>query len=380
MKRKTTRPPLVSVIIPARNAEATISATLDSVLSQDYDGPLEAIVADGSDTPALSALVRAQYPSVRLIPNPGRIVSTGLNAGLKAAKGEIVFRCDAHSVLPAGYVRRALETLERTGAAHVGGRQQPVGDTFFERAVAMAMTMRLGTGGTRSKVGGPEGPTDTVFGGAFQRQALEAVGGFDPSLGRNQDYELNWRLRRRGKVIWLDPELAAFYKPRSSLAGLAMQYFEYAWWKRVVLMRFPSSAKARQLAVPLFMLMLAASAVLALVGAPMPVPVAVPLAYVGTLVVGSLVAGVRRREWAALLLPVVLATMHFSWGAGFFFPVRPKVPTPASDPTGGRRAEGVKNPAPQLKCIVASTKGNARAAGSPRRKPTTKDPATSASK
>lgn len=380
MSRETVGPPLVSVIVPARNAEATIAETLDSVLSQVYDGPLEVIVADGSDTSALSALVGRRYPLVRLVPNPGRIASTGLNAALRTAKGEIVFRCDAHTVLPTGYVRRAVDTLERTGAANVGGRKQPVGTTFFERAVAMAMATFLGTGGTRSHMlGSPEGPVDTVFMGAFQRRALDAVGGFDPSLVRNQDYELNWRLRKRGETVWLDPELVAFYRPRSSLWSLARQYFEYGRWKRVVLKRCPSSAKVRQLAVALFMLMLVASAALAVIGAPMPFPVAVPAAYVGALVVGSSIVLLRRREWPGLLLPLVLATMHVSWGAGFFFPVRPQVPDPAPEPADGRRAgAGVKNPAPQLKCMVASTTGSARAADSPRRAPITNDPATSA--
>ena len=378
MKRETTAgSPRVSVIVPVRNAEATIADTLDAVLRQDYDGPLEVIVADGSDTPALSALVGRRYPQVRLVPNPERIASTGLNRALRTTKGEVVFRCDAHTTLPPGYVRRAVETLERTGAANVGGRKRPVGVTFFERAVATAMSTFMGTGGTRSHVpGSPEGPVDTVFMGAFRREALDAVGGYDPSLVRNQDYELNWRLRQRGEIVWLDPELVAFYKPRSTLGSLARQYFEYGRWKRVVLTRSPSSAKARQLAVPLFMLALVASGVLALTGAPMPLPVAMPATYVGTLVVGSSIVGLRRREWSAVLLPLVLAAMHVSWAVGFFFPVPPKAPAPTTEPVGGRRAgPGVKNPAPQLKCMVASTKGSARAAESPRRRPTTNDPA-----
>ncbi len=375
-------PPLVSVIIPARNAEATISAAIESVLSQDYDGPMEVIVADGSETPALSSIVRRLYPRVRLVPNPERTTSCGLNAALSVATGEVVVRCDAHSVLTAGYVRRAVETLARTGAASVGGRQHPAGTTFFERAVAMAITTLLGSGGARYRLDGAEGPVDTFFLGAFRRQALDAVGGFDASLVRNQDYELNWRLRQRGEVVWFDPDprMAAIYKPRSSVGRLARQYWDYGRWKRVVLTRHPSSFRMRHFAAPLLMLALAASALLALMGAPTPVAAAAPLAYLGALVVGSSIAGVRRRDWAGLLLPLVLATMHSSWGTGFLFPSRPKGPSSAPDRTGGRRARpGVQNPTPQLKCMVASTKGSPNAAGSPRRRPTTTEPATSES-
>lgn len=373
-------PPLVSVVIPARNAEATISATIDSVLSQGYDGPLEVIVADGSETPALSAIIRRLYPGVRLVPNPERTTSCGLNAALGVAAGEVVVRCDAHTVLPAGYVRRAVDTLERTGAASVGGRQHPVGTTFFERAVAMAMTTLLGSGGVRYKLGGVEGPVDSFFLGAYRRQALDAVGGFDATLIRNQDYELNWRFRERGELVWFDPQMAAIYKPRSSVGSLARQYWDYGQWKRVVLTRHPFSFKTRHFAAPLLMLALGASALLALVGAPASVAAVAPLAYVGALVVESSIAGVRRRDWAGLLLPLVLATMHCSWGTGFLFPSRPKGSTSTSDRAGSRHARpGVKNPATQLKCMVASAKGSPSAAGSPRRKPTTKEAATSES-
>lgn len=372
--------PRVSVIVPARNAEATIAATLDSVFSQDYDGPLEVIVADGSETPALSALVRRLYPQVRLVPNPERTAACGLNAALGVATGEVVVRCDAHSVLAPGYVRRAVETLERTGAANVGGRLRPAGTTFFERAVALAITTLLGSGGARSRLGGVEGPVHSVFLGAFRRQAVDAVGGFDASLVRNQDYELNWRLRQRGEVVWFDPQMAAIYKPRSSVGRLARQYWQYGRWKRVVLRRHPSSFRARHFAAPLLVLALAASALLALVGAPVPVAAAAPLTYVGALAVGSSIAGVRGRDWSGLLLPLVLATMHFSWGTGFFFPARPNEPISESDRAGSRRARpGVKNPTAQLKCMVASTKGSPNAAGSPRRRPTTKEPAASES-
>ena len=119
--------PAVSVVIPARDAEAVIVEALDSVLAQDYPAPVEVIVADGSDPPATSDLVRRRYPGVRVVANPGRNAAAGLATGIRAARAGIVARCDAHAVLPPGYLRRAVETLSRTGAANVGGRQHPVG-------------------------------------------------------------------------------------------------------------------------------------------------------------------------------------------------------------------------------------------------------------
>ena len=314
--------PSVSVLIPVRNAEATIGAAIDSVLSQDYNGSVEIIVADGSDTAATADLVRRAYPTVTLVANPEQVIGFGIQAAQRAATGEIIVRCDAHTVFPRGYLRRAVHTLQRTGAANVGGRQRPVGTTFFGRAVAMAMTTPLGAGGARYRLGGAEGPVDTVFLGAFRRDALEAVGGVDPTLVRAEDYELNWRLRARGETVWFDPELVVDYRPRSTVRDLAWQYFDYGRWKRVVAQRHPASLLPRHLASPLLLLGLAASPILAAVAGIFWPVAAVPLAYVLTLALGSLAVGIRRRSGAALLLPLALATMQLSWGVGFFSPVR----------------------------------------------------------
>ncbi len=313
-----TRLPLVSVIIPARNAEATIAKALDAALSQDYAGPVEIVVADGSDTPATAEIVRRLYPSVKLIPNPDRLHIPGIVAALRIAKGRVIARCDAHSFFPPGYLRRAVETLHGTEAANVGGRQRSVGTTFFERAVAVAMTTPLGAGDARYRLGGPAGPVDTVYLGVYRREALEAAGSYNVALSGNEDYEINYRLRRRGETVWFDPELAVEYQPRGTLRALARQYFNYGRMKRSVLRQHPASLRLRHLAAPLLVSGLAVSALLAPAGAPWEAAAALPLAWLFVLTIGSLTVGIHRREPAALLLPAVLATMHLSWGTGFF--------------------------------------------------------------
>ncbi len=313
--------PSVSVIIPARDAAATIGAALDSVLAQEYPGELEVVVADGSATPDMADAIRRGWPSVRVIPNPERVTPAGLNHAIRESGGEIVVRCDAHATLAPGYVRRAVETLRRTGAAHVGGRQRPAGVSPFERAVAHALTTPLGSGNAAYRAGGAEGPVDTVYLGAWRRETLEAAGGFDATLLRNQDYELNWRLRQRGGIVWFDPALSAGYRPRGGLRDLARQYFQYGRWKSAVLLRHPASLRPRQLAPPLLLLALIASTVAGLALFP-PAALAAPLAYLLTLAGASAAVGLRRRDGAALLMPLALAAMHLCWGAGFLWPAR----------------------------------------------------------
>ena len=313
--------PSVSVIMPARNAEGTIAEALESVRAQDYPGRVEVVVADGSDTPAMMELLQRRYPWVRVVPNPCRIIAPGVNAALEVATGEVVARCDAHTILPPDYLRLAVATLEETKAANVGGRQRPFGTTFFERAVSCALDTLLGTGRARFRVGGPEGPDNTVYLGVFWRKTLDAAGGYDSSLDCAEDYELNCRLRKNGGVVWFDPKLMVDYRARDTLWSLARQYFSYGRWKRVVLWRHPQAALPRHFAAPLLVLGLAGSAGLGWAGAPWLAAALVPVAYLCALVATTLAAGLRQREPAALLLPVVLVTMHLSWGLGFFLPL-----------------------------------------------------------
>ena len=314
--------PDVSVVLPARNAEATIGEALDSVRRQDYAGAIETVVADGSDTDATAALLRRRYPEVKLMPNPARTTPPGARAAIGVASGKVIVRLDAHVSLPSDYVTRAVETLERTGAANVGGRQVPVGHSFFQRAVALAMTTPLGSGGARYRHRGAEGAADTVYLGVFRRDALDRVGGYDATMTRNEDYELNWRLRQSGYLVWFDPALHAIYRPRSGLRALARQYLSNGRWKREMLRRHPRSMQARHVAAPLLVAGLAGSAALAAVGGAAALAAALPAAYLSVLALASMAVGIRRREPAALLLAPVLAVMHLSWGVGFFLPHR----------------------------------------------------------
>ena len=325
--------PTVAGIMPALDDAAHIEDAVASFLAQDGVGDLRLAIGLGPSSDGTDRVVRriaAADPRVIVADNPSGGTAAGLNAALAMVHGaDVVVRVDAHCELPPGYVARAVRTLGRTGAANVGGIQHAQGTTPYQRAVARAMTSRFGVGDSQFHFGGSEGPTDTVYLGVFDAEALRAVGGFDESLVRNQDYELNWRLRESGRQIWFDPELAVSYRPRSTMGGLARQYFQYGRWKREVLRRHPRSLKARQLVAPITVVGIVAGCIGALTGRRW--MLSAPAVYAAAVTTAAAADSASPNEAARLL--TVYPTMHMSWGVGFLCgpPGQPEPPLRGSE-------------------------------------------------
>ena len=319
--------PAISVILPVLNEESHLEGAVLSVLSQDYRGPLEIILALGPSrdrTNEIAAKLASQDNRVKLLDSPTGKTAAGLNLALAASKSPVVVRVDGHAQIPNNYISLIVEILNKTGAVNVGGVMAAVGTTAFERAVAGAMRSPLGVGASRFHTGGEAGEVDTVYLGAFRREALVAIGGFDERFTRAQDWELNFRLRENGGVIYFDPRLHVTYRPRSSVGALAKQYFEYGRWRRVVSRRHSGTINYRHLAPPFALLGFSASLVLGvLLSSIFFIPALVYLLFV---VLASLKISTSIGEYLLLLL--VIPTMHFAWGAGFIS--SPKTLVPAS--------------------------------------------------
>lgn len=307
----------VSVVMPVRAAAAVLEASVRAVLDQDppVDEVVLAVAPSSDGTEGIASALAEADPRVRVVDNPSGRTPDGLRAAIAATDGEIVVRVDAHAVLPAGYVATAVVTLCRTGAANVGGRQHPVATSGFARCVAAAMRSPAGSGGATHRTGRVAGPADTVYLGVFRREALDAVGGFDPRLTRNQDAELNERLRRHGYLVWYEPSLVVEYRPRGTVTGLAAQYLGYGRWRRLTARMHPGSLRARQIAPPAGVLGLFGAAGVSVVRRRWS-PFAVATGgYAAVLLAAASRAADRPSDIPGVV--VALATMHVSWGIGF---------------------------------------------------------------
>lgn len=323
--------PAVSVIMPVLNEAQHLAASVTQILAQQYCGDMELVLALGpskDDTDRIARELAASDPRVKLVRNPSGKTPAGLNIAVQAASHGIVARVDGHGILLPGYLERAVTLLESTGAANVGGLMLAVGVTGFEQAVARAYSCKVGLGGGSFHVGGQEGPVDSVYLGVFRRQVLELLGGFDEHYHRAQDWELNHRIRQSGGVVWFSPDLAVTYRPRSSWLELVRQFFHTGRWRREVIRQHPDSIRPRYLAPPAATAAILVGAVAGVVGTVTQAPVlqlgwAGPFGYCVGAVAASL-AESRGLPWRARVwFPVVLSTIHLSWGSGFLFGRRP---------------------------------------------------------
>lgn len=313
--------PLVTVLMPVRNEAAFLEKSLGSVLLQDYPpSRLEILVADGMSVDATREIVRSlqqEHPNLILLDNPGRIVATGLNAGIRRSRGDVIVRVDGHTEIASDYVRECVAALSRSGADNVGGRMTAAGAGSFGTAVSIATSSPFGVGGARFHYSDREEWVDTVYLGAWRRDVFERIGLFDEELVRDQDDEFNYRLRAAGGRILLAPAIRSLYTVRGSPRRLWTQYFQYGYWKVRVLQKHARQMQLRQFVPPLFVGSLAGLAL----AAPFSRTAGAALAALVLLyLAANLVASVRsaKGRWR-LLAPISLsfAILHVSYGTGF---------------------------------------------------------------
>lgn len=318
--------PMVSVILPILNEELHLESAVNSILSQDYLGEFEIVlaIAPSKDrTEELALRLSGADKRIVVVANPSGRTAAGLNLALHSAHGSVIVRVDGHAQIPKDYISVAVQLLADTGAVNVGGVMAAVGQSNFEKAVAGAMRSPLGVGASRFHTGGGAGEVDTVYLGVFLKDALLAIGGFDERFTRAQDWELNFRLRSNGGKIYFDPRLQVTYRPRSSISALAKQYFEYGRWRRVVSRRHRGTINYRYLAPPValagFLASLALGALLH------------PIFYTGAaiyiLFVASAAVAIASSLLQYIYLLTVIPTMHFAWGAGFLTSPKNLVPS-----------------------------------------------------
>ncbi len=321
--------PLVSVVVPCYNEQATICLLLNALYQQDYPRQdMEVIIADGRSSDNTRGQIEGFYNlhpdlCIRVIDNARRTIPSGLNCAISASQGEYIVRLDAHSVPYPDYVSRCVAALDKGLGMNVGGvwEIRPGNPGAIARAIAASASHPLGVGDAQYRFTNQAQQVDTVPFGAFRRSLIDQIGGFDETLLTNEDYEFNVRIRRAGGKIWLDPTIRSKYFARATIPELARQYWRYGYWKARMLVRYPETLRWRQGLPPLFVLSIL---VLLLLTIGMPVArwllFSEIILYLLVLLLVSIGLALKKKDSFLLFgVPIAIGTMHISWGSALLW-------------------------------------------------------------
>jgi glycosyltransferase involved in cell wall biosynthesis len=322
MKFSTDDPPRFSVVVPCFNEEGHIEALVRSILAQEPPpGRFEVIVADGMSDDGTREILNRLAESetcLKIVDNPGRIVSTGLNLAIRAARGEVIIRMDAHTSYAPDYIRQCVDALKETAADNVGGPWVARGKGRIGRAISAAFQSSFATGGARGHDLNYSGPVDTVYLGCWPREVFDKIGLFDEELVRNQDDEFNLRLARNGGRIWQSTKIKSWYHPRETLRQLFRQYVQYGYWKARVMQKHSLPASVRHVVPACFLLALLGLPLISFYWTPaLWIWVGFLSLYLLFNIFASLFTAASSGWELFPLLPAVFATFHFAYGWGF---------------------------------------------------------------
>jgi glycosyltransferase involved in cell wall biosynthesis len=319
--------PLVSVVLPVRNEEQHITETMNALSQQDYPiSQIEVIVADGMSDDNTRKLLnnfceRCNGLKIKVIDNPERSVSFGLNIAIKASAGEVIVRMDSHSIYPINYISRLVSTLYEFGAHNVGGVVNTIPATSSNKckAIAAALSHPIGVGNSHFRIGATQiREVDTVPFGCFRREVFERVGFFDEELIRNQDDEFNGRILNAGMQILLIPDVVVNYYARDSFLKLFKMYYQYGLYKPLASFKLGGVATVRQLIPLFFVLYIVGGALLSIVFSLLWLPYSfVLMLYFVVLFMMALRESLKKKSMILFQLILSFFILHFSYGIGY---------------------------------------------------------------
>ena len=249
----------VSVVMPIYNEAKYIERCIDSLLEQDYSQEkMEWIFVDGNSTDDTVRKINGyvkKYPAlIRVLKNPYKIVPYAMNIGIENSKGKYIIRLDAHADYAKDYISKCVCYLEITDADNVGGIAETKARGFIGGCIAKMLSSRFGVGNSEFRTNGKSGYVDTVPFGAFRREVFSKYGGYDERLVRNQDNELNYRIRKNGGKIYLSDEIHFSYYCRDSIKGITDMALKNGMWNVITMKLCPGAMGIRHFVPMVFVL------------------------------------------------------------------------------------------------------------------------------
>lgn len=312
--------------MPVRNEERFVGETLRQLLEQDYPvDRYEIIVADGESTDRTAMIVRNlidNYPQIQLLPNPGRLPSSGRNVGFRNGRGEYFLVVDGHCIIQDNKLFYHTINIFQREKVQCLGRPQPfiiTENPTWQRAIAVARASKYGHSGESYIHSKKEGFVSPVsVGCAYSREVFQKIGYVDESFDAAEDVEFNYRVEQAGFKTYFSPKIAVSYFPRGNIKGLWNQLNRYGLGRAKFTLKHPEKFKFKTL-IPAIFVIGTTLGLLSFLIHPLlfAIYLVVFLLYLGLIGIEAIM--LRRNEPIAfsVKLFIVFLVIHFSIGVGF---------------------------------------------------------------
>lgn len=316
--------PFVSALLVNRNEKDYIRISLMSLIEQTYPkDKYEIIVIDGGSTDGTLDIIKELQDtyntnsfSIRVVPNPKKILATGWNIGIQSAKGEYVVRIDAHATAEKDFIEKSVETMIRVDAVCVGGKLTSKSLNGEDNVISYVLSSPFGVGNSSFRVSDEEGYADTAVYGLYKKDIFEKAGYFDEEMVRNQDIEMHSRIKKVGGKFYFNPEIKSTYYTRNTVKKMLKQAYGNGQWNMVLLKKGSGALSIRHLVPFLFVLGVIGSIILGFVH---PVFWMIGIAVIILhLCLGIYFAYKKSKKLNQILaMPFLFISLHFAYGLGY---------------------------------------------------------------
>ena len=315
----------VTIIIPCYNEEQYIGKCLESIINSDYNKKLiEVLVVDGMSKDNTRNVVREfskLYSYINLIDNQKRVIPSGMNIGIKIAKGDLIMKMDAHSEYPIDYINKCVTYQNIFDVDNVGGLVKAISNenNFFQKAILKVISHGFGVGNSAFRIGLKKPAfVDTVAYGCYKKDTLFNIGLYDENIERSEDIVINDKIRKSGGKILMIPEIFIFYHARTKLFEFIQHNFDNGIWS-VLPFKFTRNIHFSIRHFVPFLFVIYLIMVLLLSGYSYLIMAPLVLYIFLTIYFSTIIALKENNIYYLFTMPLAFFSLHLSYGIGSLF-------------------------------------------------------------
>lgn len=315
---------IISVCVVAYNEERALPDLLECIKSQDYPhDKIEVVLIDSMSDDTTKTIMKRfsdenkDFKNIQILDNPGKKQAMGWNVAIKNYRGDAILRVDAHASIPFDFVRKNVEVLESGEFVSGGIRPNIIQEkTSWKETLLLAESSMFGSSAASYRRSEKKSYVKSVFHGAYKREVFDNVGGFDEQLGRTEDNEIHYRIRKAGYKICYSPYIISYQHTRSTLKGMLKQKYGNGYWVALTLKVCPGCLSFYHFVPLCFVIGIIGVSILKAIGYPFFSYLMWGMYWLCAVLMSFIAVKGQKKNLYQLSLPILFFLLHVSYGIG----------------------------------------------------------------